>query len=454
MAANKPWYKTVSSIRGPLLVVEKTKNVGYSEICKIKTDKDELTGQVLETSDKHAVVQLFKSSTGLNLDAQVQFTGKPARIGVSKDMLGKVFDGMGRPKDGSSIIAEKQLDVNGSAINPSARRSPSEFIQTGISTIDCMNTLVRGQKLPIFSASGLPHNELAAQIVRQATVEGEDFVVIFAAMGISNEEARFFIEDFKKTGALEKSIVFLNLADDPSVERLITPRAALTTAEYLAFEKDMHVLVVLTDFTNYCEALREVSAARNEVPGRRGYPGYMYTDLAMLYERAGMIEGKKGTVTQIPILSMPAGDITHPIPDLTGYITEGQIVLDVGLLKRGIFPPVNPLPSLSRLMKSGIGKGKTREDHAGVSDQLYAAYSQGLELRQLVSVVGESSLSMVDKKYLHFAEAFEKEFINQGFTTNRTIKQTLDIGWKLLGQLPQTELKKVKKEHIEKYLKN
>lgn len=452
--SKKPWYKTVSSIRGPLLVIEKTKDVGYGEICTIKTeDGRELTGQVLDTSEKNVVVQLFASSTGINLKASVQFSGKPARIGVSKDMLGKVFDGLGRPKDGTTHIPKEFLDVNGLAINPSARKSPADFIQTGVSTIDCMNTLVRGQKLPIFSASGLPHNELAAQIVRQATVPGEDFVVIFAAMGISNEEARFFIDDFEKTGALEKTIVFLNLADDPSVERIITPRAALTTAEYLAFEHDMHVLVVLTDFTNYCEALREVSAARNEVPSRRGYPGYMYTDLATLYERAGMIEGRKGTITQIPILSMPAGDITHPVPDLTGYITEGQIVLDQSLFKRGIFPPVNPLPSLSRLMKSGIGKGKTREDHADVSDQLYAAYSQGLELRQLVSVVGESSLSEVDRSYLHFADAFEKEFINQGFTTNRSIKETLTIGWDLLARLPVTELKKIKPAIIEKYLK-
>ena len=453
MNKNNPWYKSVSSIRGPLIVVEKTKKVSYGEICTIKNGEQTLTGQVLDTAEDKAVVQLFAPSTGLDLDTEVQFTGEPAKIGVSKDMLGKVFDGMGRPKAGTTHLPETYLDVNGSAINPAARKQPSDFIQTGISTIDCMNTLVRGQKLPIFSSSGLPHNELAAQIVRQATVPGEDFVVVFAAMGISNEEARFFIEDFQKTGALDKSIVFLNLADDPSVERLITPRAALTTAEYLAFEHDLHVLVVLTDFTNYCEALREVSAARSEVPGRRGYPGYMYTDLAMLYERAGMIEGKKGTVTQIPILSMPAGDITHPVPDLTGYITEGQIVLDQALLKRGVFPPVNPLPSLSRLMKAGIGEGKTRDDHAAVSDQLYAAYSQGLELRQLVSVVGESSLTEIDKKYLHFAERFEQEFINQGFTKNRTIKETLDLGWALLSDFPRTELKKIKPALLDKHLK-
>ena len=454
MSTNKrPWYKTATSIRGPLMALENTKNVGYGELCTIRKDGRELVGQVLESSQDAAVVQLFGPSTGLDLDSEVQFTGEPAKIGVSKDMMGKIFDGLGRPKENAAHVPEKYLDVNGSAINPSSRKRPSDFIQTGISTIDCMNTLVRGQKLPIFSASGLPHNELAAQIVRQAAVPGEDFVVVFAAMGISNEEARYFIEDFQKTGALEKTIVFLNLADDPSVERIITPRAALTTAEYLAFEQGLHVLVVLTDFTNYCEALREVSAARNEVPGRRGYPGYMYTDLASLYERAGMIEGVKGSVTQIPILSMPAGDITHPVPDLTGYITEGQIVLDQGLLKRGVLPPVNPLPSLSRLMNAGIGKGKTREDHSAVSDQLYAAYSQGLELRQLVSVVGESSLSETDRQYLAFAAAFEERFINQGNETNRTIKETLSLGWELLGMLPLSELKKIKPELMERYLK-
>ncbi len=449
----KPWYKTSSSIRGPLMVVEKTKDVAYGEICKIKCDGRELFGQVLDTASDKAVVQLFESGMGLDLSSQVQFQGKSAQIGVGASMLGKVFDGMGRPKDGFTFSAEKHLDVNGSAINPAARLSPENFIQTGVSAIDCMITLVRGQKLPIFSASGLPHNELAAQIVRQAKVPGEKFVTIFVAMGITNEEAQFFINDFKKMGALKNSILFLNLANDPSVERIVTPRVALTTAEYLAFEKDMHVLVVLTDFTNYCEALREISAARNEVPGRRGYPGYMYTDLANLYERAGMVKGATGSVTQIPILSMPAGDVTHPIPDLTGYITEGQIVLDRSLHSKGISPPINPLASLSRLMKGGIGKGKTREDHGGVSDQLYAAYAQGLELRQLVAVVGESSLSESDRKYLRFADAFEKEFISQGFYGDREVTKTLNVGWDLMKLLPKTELKKVKKDHIAKYMK-
>ncbi|MBT4446125.1 V-type ATP synthase subunit B [archaeon] len=449
----EPWYKKASSLKGPLLVVENVKRVSYGEICKIKCKDRELLGQVLEASSDKAVVQLFESSRSLDLNSQVQFTTKPAEIALSKKMLGKAFDGMGRPKDGSSYAAKVFRDVNGSAINPAARRKPSDFIQTGISTIDCMNTLVRGQKLPIFSASGLPHNELAAQIVRQASAGGEDFVVVFAAMGITYEEAKFFMDDFKKTGALENAVVFLNLASDPSVERIITPRVALTTAEYFAFDLGMHVLVVLTDFTNYCEALREISAARSEVPGRRGYPGYMYTDLASNYERAGMVAGSKGSVTQIPILSMPAGDITHPVPDLTGYITEGQIVLDGSLHKRGFAPPINPLPSLSRLMNAGIGKGNTREDHSSVSDSLYAAYARALELRQLVSVVGESSLSDTDKLFMRFGESFEEKFISQGFSENRSIKDTLDLGWKLLSTLPKSELKKAKKAFIEKYMK-
>ncbi len=449
----QPWYKTTSSLKGPLLVVENVKGVSYGEICKVKsTDGKEIIGQVLDTSKDKAVVQLFENSMGLDLKSQVQFTTKPATIGVSKKMLGKIFDGMGRPKEKFTYAPKKYLDVNGSAINPASRRSPSDFIQTGISTIDCMTTLVRGQKLPIFSAAGLPHNELAAQIVRQASAGGEDFAIVFAAMGITYEEARYFMEDFKKTGALEKAVVFMNLANDPSVERIITPRVALTTAEYLAFDLDMHVLVVLTDFTNYCEALREVAAARNEVPGRRGYPGYMYTDLAASYERAGMVKGSKGSITQVPILTMPAGDKTHPVPDLTGYITEGQVVLDAALHKKGISPPVNPLPSLSRLMNSGIGKGKTREDHSSVADQMYAAYARALELRQLVSVVGESSLSETDQKYLRFGEAFEDKFINQGNYTNRTIKETLKLGWELMTILPKSELKKAKKAFIEKYL--
>jgi V/A-type H+/Na+-transporting ATPase subunit B len=455
MAKNKiqPWYKTSSSLKGPLLVVENVKGVSYGEICKVKSrDGREILGQVLDSSCNKAVVQLFESSMGVDLDAKVQFTTKPAQIGVSKKMLGKIFDGMGRPKGKFSYSPKKYLDVNGSAINPAARRSPSDFIQTGVSTIDCMTTLVRGQKLPIFSGAGLPHNELAAQIARQASAGGDDFAIVFAAMGITYEEARFFMEDFKKTGALEKAAVFMNLANDPSVERIITPRVALTTAEYLAFDLNMHVLVILTDFTNYCEALREVAAARSEVPGRRGYPGYMYTDLAANYERAGMVKGSTGSITQIPILTMPAGDKTHPVPDLTGYITEGQIVLDASLHKKGIDPPINPLPSLSRLMPSGIGKGKTREDHSSVADQMYAGYARSLELRQLVSVVGESSLSEVDKKYLRFGEAFEEKFLNQGSYTNRNIKDTLKIGWELMTILPKTELKKAKKAFIEKYL--
>ncbi|MFT4261147.1 MAG: V-type ATP synthase subunit B [Candidatus Woesearchaeota archaeon] len=452
MKAEK-YYKTITSIRGPLLVVEKVKDVSYGEICKIKTKNKEILGQVLEVSQDKAVVQVFESTMGLDLKAKINFTASTAKLGVSKKMLGNIYDGLGRPKTDKTIVPEKYLDINGEALNPAARLQPSKFIQTGISTIDCMTTLVRGQKLPIFSSAGLPHNELAAQIVRQASVEGEEFVVVFAAMGITNEEARYFIDDFKKTGAMKNTICFINTADDPSVERIITPRVALTTAEYLAYEKNMHVLVVLTDFTNYCEALREISSARNEVPGRRGYPGYMYTDLAANYERAGMVEGSSGTLTQIPILSMPSGDKTHPVPDLTGYITEGQITLDNELLKKSIMPPINPLPSLSRLMGLGIGKEKTREDHSSLKDQLYASYAQGLELRQIVSVVGESSLSEIDKKYLEFADQFEKKFINQGFYESRTITKTLNIGWELLKILPRTELKKVKPEQIKKYLK-
>lgn len=447
------YYKTITSIKGPLLIVEKVKDVSYGEICKIKKDEQEILGQVLEVAEDKVVVQLFESTMGLDLDAKISFTSTTAKLGVSKKMLGNIYDGLGRPKTNKTITPEKELDINGEALNPAARLQPSDFIETGISTIDSMTTLVRGQKLPIFSANGLPHNELAAQIVRQATVKGEDFVVVFAAMGITNEEARYFIEDFKKTGAMKNTICFINTADDPSVERIITPRVALTTAEYLAYEKNMHVLVVLTDFTNYCEALREISSARNEVPGRRGYPGYMYTDLAANYERAGMVEGSKGTLTQIPILTMPSGDKTHPVPDLTGYITEGQITLDMDLLKKNIQPPINPLPSLSRLMGLGIGNQKTREDHSGLKDQLYASYATGLELRQIVAVVGESSLSEIDKKYLEFANEFEKKFINQGFYTKRNIEQTLNLGWQLLKILPVSELKKVKPDHIKKYQK-
>ena len=412
-------------------------------------------GQVLEVKDDVAVVQVFEGTTDLNtLNTKVRFTGETAKIGVSKDMMGRIFDGTGKPIDGGpEIIPEKELDINGNPMNPASREFPAEFIQTGISTIDGMNTLVRGQKLPIFSGSGLPHNDLAAQIARQAKVVGSDdeFSVIFAAMGITHEEANFFMRDFERTGALEKVTVFMNLADDPAIERILTPKMALTTAEYMAFELGMHVLVILTDLSNYCEALREISAARDEVPGRRGYPGYMYTDLAGIYERAGRIAGKDGSITQMPILVMPQDDITHPIPDLTGYITEGQIVLSRDIHRKGIYPPVDVLPSLSRLMSGGIGGDKTRDDHSGVSDQLYSAYAEGRNLRDLVAVVGEDALTERDQSFLAFAQAFEDEFITQAKDEDRSIVETLDLGWKLLTILPKTELKRVKDEFIEKY---
>lgn len=451
-------YKTVTQIAGPLVFVEKVSGVGYNELVEVTLPSGERQkGQVLDVSDTAAVVQVFGSTSGLNTTGtSVKFLGETMRLGVTQDMLGRVFSGIGEPRDKSpKPVPEERLDINGAAINPYSRQEPRDFIQTGISTIDAMNTLVRGQKLPIFSASGLPHNQLAVQIARQAKVRGggekEDFAVIFAAVGITYEEAYFFMRDFEKTGALERAVLFLNLANDPSVERLITPRLALTTAEYLAFEKDMHVLVIITDMTNYCEALREISSARQEVPGRRGYPGYMYTDLSTIYERAGRVVGKKGTVTQFPILTMPADDITHPIPDLTGYITEGQIVLSRDIHRKNIYPPVDPLPSLSRLMNLGIGKERTREDHRGVSDQLYAAYANGRDLRSLSAVVGEESLTDVDRKYLRFADEFEKRFITQGPYEDRSIEQTLDLGWDLLSMLPEDELKRVKKEFIEKY---
>jgi V/A-type H+-transporting ATPase subunit B len=450
-------YSSIRNIKGPLMVVEKVKGVSYGELVEILLeDGTKKRGQVLEISDDKAVLQIFEDTTSLNLNrTKVRFTGETIKLGVSKDMLGRMFDGMGKPIKGPAIIAEKSIDINGSAINPASRVSPSDFIQTGVSTIDVTNTLVRGQKLPIFSAAGLPHNELAAQIARQAKVlnKTEEFAVVFAAMGISTEDAEFFKKNFIDSGAMENTVLFLNLANDPSIERIVTPRMALTTAEYLAYEHDLHVLVILTDFTNYCEALREIAAARGEVPGRRGYPGYMYTDLANLYERAGRVQGSKGTVTQIPILTMPGEDITHPIPDLTGYITEGQIVLNKQLLKEKIFPPINILPSLSRLMNSGIGKGKTRDDHSGVSNQLYSAYAEGKELRDLVAVVGRESLSERDLNFLDFADAFEKRFINQGFDEERSIEESLNIGWELLSMLPRNELKKVKQEHIKQYLK-
>ncbi|MDO8870655.1 MAG: ATP synthase subunit B [Methanobacteriaceae archaeon] len=453
-------YTTVTEVAGPLMIVEGVEGVAYSEIVEIETPNGEhRRGQVLEVREDLAVVQVFEGTSDLNTSTtKIRFTGETAKIGVSLDMMGRIFNGTGKPIDGGpEIIPEKELDINGSPMNPSAREFPAEFIETGISTIDGMNTLVRGQKLPIFSGSGLPHNELAAQIARQAKVlakdaEGSDFAVIFAAMGITHEEANYFMRDFEQTGALERVTVFMNLADDPAIERIITPRMALTTAEYLAFEHDMHVLVILTDLTNYCEALREISAAREEVPGRRGYPGYMYTDLSSLYERAGRIGGKEGSITQMPILVMPQDDITHPIPDLTGYITEGQIVLSRELHRKGIYPPVDVLPSLSRLMSGGIGEGQTREDHSGVSDQLYSAYAEGRDLRDLMAVVGEEALTERDQKFLRFADEFEKQFITQTRDEDRSIQETLDLGWALLSLLPRAELKRVREEHIPKYL--
>jgi V/A-type H+-transporting ATPase subunit B len=455
-------YTTVTEVAGPLMIVEGVEGVAYSEIVEIETPSGEhRRGQVLEVKEDLAVVQVFEGTSDLNTaTTKIRFTGETAKIGVSLDMMGRIFDGTGKPIDGGpEIIPEKELDINGNPMNPSAREFPAEFIETGISTIDAMNTLVRGQKLPIFSGSGLPHNELAAQIARQAKVlakesEGSEFAVIFAAMGITHEEANYFMRDFEQTGALERVTVFMNLADDPAIERIITPRMALTTAEYLAFEHDMHVLVILTDLTNYCEALREISAAREEVPGRRGYPGYMYTDLASLYERAGRIVGKEGSITQMPILVMPQDDITHPIPDLTGYITEGQIVLSRELHRKGIYPPVDVLPSLSRLMSGGIGEGQTREDHSGVSDQLYSAYAEGRDLRDLMAVVGEEALTERDQKFLKFADEFEKQFITQNRDEDRSIRESLDLGWALLSLLPRAELKRVREEHIPKYLPN
>ena len=450
-------YTTISEVAGPLMVVEGVEGVGYSEIVEITTPSGEQrSGQVLEVNKDVAVIQVFEGTIDLNTKTtKARFTGETAKIGVSKDMIGRIFNGIGKPIDGGpEIMADKELDINGAPMNPVSREFPEEFIQTGISTIDAMNTLVRGQKLPIFSGSGLPHNDFAAQITRQAKVlnESDDFVVIFAAMGITHEEANFFMKDFERTGAIENVTVFMNLADDPAIERIMTPKMALTTAEYFAFELDMHVLVILTDMTNYCEALREISAARDEVPGRRGYPGYMYTDLAGIYERAGRIEGKKGSITQMPILVMPQDDITHPIPDLTGYITEGQIVLSRDLFRKGIYPPANVLPSLSRLMSGGIGGDKTRDDHSGVSDQLYSAYAEGRELRDLVAVVGEEALTERDLSFLKFAEAFEEKFVTQSKDEDRTIFETLGIGWDLLTLLPRSELKRVKDEFIDEYL--
>ncbi len=450
-------YSSIVEIAGPLMVVEGVKGVAYGELVEIfLADNTKRTGQVLEAREGLAVIQVFEGSRGLDSkNVKVRFTGETMKIGLSEEVIGRIFNGIGKPIDGSpEIIPEIKLDVNGLAINPSAREFPEEFIQTGVSSIDLMNTLVRGQKLPLFSEAGLPHNEIAAQIARQATVLGskEKFAVVFAAMGITFEESKFFMNDFERTGAIENMVAFINLADDPAIERIITPRIALTTAEYLAYEKGMHVLVILTDMTNYCEALKEISAARSEIPGRRGYPGYMYTDLATIYERAGKIEGKAGSVTQIPILSMPEGDISHPIPDLTGYITEGQIVVSKELHRNGIYPPIDVLPSLSRLMNEGIGPGKTREDHSGVANQSYSSYAQGRDLRDLVAVVGEEALSEIDKLNLRFAADFEKTLIRQSKEENRTIVDSLTIAWRLLSMIPKEELKKIKLDHIEKYL--
>lgn len=449
-------YKSIIEVAGPLMIVDKVSEVAYGEVVEITTADGEIrTGQVLDAMTDKVVVQVFEGTSDLDTkNTTAKFLGETMKIPVSVDMLGRIFDGAGRPRDGKGeILPEDRRDINGEPMNPTAREFPREFIQTGISAIDGMNTLVRGQKLPIFSGAGLSHNEIAAQIARQAKVLGEteEFAVVFAAMGITAGEATFFRKDFERTGALERIVSFINLADDPTVERIITPRIALTTAEYLAFDKGMHVLVILTDMTNYCEALREISAAREEVPGRRGYPGYLYTDLAMSYERAGRITGKKGTITQIPILSMPGDDITHPIPDLTGYITEGQIVVTRQLYRKGIYPPIDVLPCLSRLMNKGIGEGRTREDHPSVSNQLYAAYAEGRDLRDLVAVVGEEALSERDKKFLEFAERFENEFINQGTDEDRTIEDTLSIGWELLSILPERELKRIDPKYIKKY---
>ncbi|NLY82962.1 MAG: V-type ATP synthase subunit B [Clostridiales bacterium] len=452
-------YKTVTEVVGPLMVVEGVEGVKFEELVDIEIQTGERRrGRVLEIDRDKAVIQLFEGSTGINLqETKVRFLGRPLELAVSEDMLGRAFDGMGKPiDDGPKIIPEERRDINGVPMNPVARDYPSEFIQTGISAIDGLNTLVRGQKLPIFSGSGLPHSEVAAQIARQARVigEGEDdkFAVVFAAIGITFEEAQFFIEDFNRTGAINRAVLFMNLADDPAIERIGTPRMALTCAEYLAYEKDMHVLVILTDMTNYAEALRETSAARKEVPGRRGYPGYLYTDLSTIYERAGRMKGRKGSITQIPILTMPEDDITHPIPDLTGYITEGQIILSRELYRKGITPPIDVLPSLSRLKDEGVGEGKTREDHADTMNQLFAAYATGKKARDLAVILGETALSETDKAFAKFSEAFEERYVSQGYGSNRNIEETLELGWDLLKILPRGELKRIRDEYLEKYL--
>ena len=451
-------YKTIREVVGPLMLVDHVEGVKYDELVQIRQANGEIRyGKVLEINEDKALVQLYSSSQGLKIStAKAMFLGHGIELKVSPDIVGRVFDGMGHPIDGGDeLIPTSSLDINGTPLNPVARDYPSEFIQTGISAIDGLNTLVRGQKLPIFSGSGLPHSKLAVQIARQARVRGtdDDFAVVFAAVGITFEEANFFIEDFKKSGAIERSVLFMNLANDPAIERIATPRMAITCAEYLAYELGMHVLVIITDITNYAEALREVSAARKEVPGRRGYPGYMYTDLASLYERAGRIHGKKGSITQIPILTMPEDDKTHPIPDLTGYITEGQIILSRDLYRKGIVPPIDVLPSLSRLKDKGIGKGKTREDHSQTMNQLFSAYARGKEAKELSVILGDAALSDVDKLYAKFADEFEKEYVSQGNETNRSIEETLDIGWKLLSLLPRSELKRIKEVYLDKYYK-
>lgn len=451
-------YRSVANISGPLMLIEGVEGVKYEELVEIELpDKSKRNGKVLEVNNDKALVQVFEGTDGIDVEkTKVRFLGRGIELELSADMLGKVFTGLGKPKtENDRIIAEARRDINGAPINPFARNYPDEFIQTGISPIDGLNTLVRGQKLPIFSGSGLPHNRMAAQIARQATVlgSGESFAVVFGAMGITFEESEYFINDFRKTGAINRAVLFLNLANDPAIERIATPRVALTCAEYLAFEKDMHVLVILTDITNYCEALREVSAARKEIPGRRGYPGYLYTDLSTLYERAGRVKGKKGSITMIPILTMPEDDKTHPIPDLTGYITEGQIILSRSLHKKKVSPPADVLPSLSRLKDKGIGKGKTREDHADLFNQLYAAYARGKEAEELAVILGEAALTDMDKLYLKFAESFENEYISQGEYENRTIEQTLNLGWKLLSIFPKEELKRIRDAYIEKYYK-
>jgi V/A-type H+-transporting ATPase subunit B len=450
-------YKTVSKIYGPLMLVESVDGAKYGHIVDIEiADGSIRHGQILQVERDKVLVQVFEGTVGINVDhSTVRFLGKPMELALSPEILGRVFNGTGAPKDdGPEILAEKRMNINGNPINPYARNFPNEFIQTGISTIDGLNPLVRGQKLPIFSGAGLPHDEITAQLARQATVlgGGEDFAVVFAAMGITFEAAQFFINDLTETGAIERAVLFINLADDPAIERIATPRVALTAAEYLAFERDMHVLVILNDMTNYCEALREISAARKEVPGRRGYPGYLYTDLATIYERAGRIKGRKGSITMVPVLTMPEDDKTHPVPDLTGYITEGQIIMSRPLHRKAVSPPVDVLPSLSRLKDKGIGEGKTREDHADLYNQLYAAYARGKEAQELATILGEAALSDEDKRYMTFANEFEGRYISQGYYDNRTIEQTLDLGWELLSMFDDVELKRIDKKLIEKYM--